>query len=297
MIHGLVLAGGESRRMGSDKSLITIDGKPAYLHMAELLLKFCEAVYVSCREEQGLFSSHEHAESNITAVFDRAEFREKGPMTGILSYLSYVSVSQPLPSRDQPLGSVTQSLLRDTEDIRSLNAVNQSFIPDHQVIQSLNSVNQSFTLDNQVIRSVNSVNQPLASGQQPLGSVNQSSTLSDLQLANDGATHTVDSQRNSPFDANTDGLLIIGCDYRNMTEEALGKLLAVGQTQGRICSYQNHITGFIEPLAAYYPKPILMGLLEFAQTNSSLRQFVEANNPCILPTDNSNLEALRSFDF
>ncbi|MBM3438834.1 MAG: molybdenum cofactor guanylyltransferase [Bacteroidetes bacterium] len=232
MIHGLVLAGGESRRMGSDKSLITIDGKPAYLHMAELLLKFCDAVYVSFREEQGLFRGHEHAESNITAVFDRAEFREKGPMTGILSYLSYVSVSQ-----------------------------------------------------------------SLASGQQPLGSDNPSLTLSKQQLDHDGPSHTLDSPMDSPFDANTDGLLIIGCDYRNMTEEALGKLVAVGQTQGRICCYQNHITGFIEPLVAYYPKPILMGLPEFAQTNSSLRQFVEANNPCILPTDSSTLEALRSFDF
>jgi molybdopterin-guanine dinucleotide biosynthesis protein A len=249
--------------MGSDKSLITIACKPAYLHMAELLLKFCDTVYVSCREEQGLFIGHEHAESNITAVFDRAEFREKGPMTGILSYLNYVSVNQPLPSRDQPLGSVTQSLIRDTEDIRSLN----------------------------------SVNLPQASGHQPLGPDNPSLTLSKQQLADDGPSHTLDSPMDSPIDANTDGLLIIGCDYRKITEEALGKLVAVGQTQGRICSYQNHITGFIEPLVAYYPKPILMGLPEFAQTNSSLRQFVEANNPCILPTDNSNLEALRSFDF
>ncbi len=218
MIHGLVLAGGESRRMGSDKSLITIDGKPAYLHMSELFLKFCDAVYVSCREEQGLFSGHEHAESNITAVFDRAEFREKGPMTGILSYLNYVTV-----------------------------------------------------------------NQSLASGQQ--------------QLAHDGPSLTLDSPMDCQFNAITDGLLIIGCDYRKITEEALGKLVAVGQTQGRICCYQNHITRFIEPLVAYYPKPILMGLPEFAKTNSSLREFVEANNPCILPTDNSNLEALRSFDF
>jgi molybdopterin-guanine dinucleotide biosynthesis protein A len=93
-----------------------------------------------------------------------------------------------------------------------------------------------------------------------------------------------------------DGLLVLGCDYRNMTEETLGRLVAVGQTQNRICCYQNHITGFIEPLVAYYPAEILQQIPEFAKENSSLRQFVEAHNPCILPTDIQTLQTLRSFD-
>ncbi|MFZ9572358.1 MAG: hypothetical protein ACO3AR_08695, partial [Bacteroidia bacterium] len=93
-----------------------------------------------------------------------------------------------------------------------------------------------------------------------------------------------------------DGLLLLGCDYRNMTEETLGRLVAVGQTQGRICCYQNHITGFIDPLVAYYPAEILQQIPEFAKENSSLRQFVEAHNPCILPTDIQTLQTLRSFD-
>ncbi|MBM3937521.1 MAG: molybdenum cofactor guanylyltransferase [Sphingomonadales bacterium] len=214
MIHGLVLAGGESQRMGSDKALIAVAGKPAYLHMAELLKNVCDTVFVGCREEQGLLTGPEHAEPNITAVFDLAEFRDKGPMTGILSYLSCVSVSQPQASGQQ---------LQDFD--------NQSLTPDQQSVA-----------------------------------------------------------------ADIEGLLLLGCDYRNMTLGTLETLVAVGQTQGRICCYQNHITGFIEPLVAYYPKPILKGLPEFARTNASLRQFVEANNPCILPTDPQTLPTLRSFD-
>jgi molybdopterin-guanine dinucleotide biosynthesis protein A len=204
MIAGLVLAGGESRRMGTDKALIPIKGKPAYIHMSELLLRFCDRVFVSCREEQQLIFD---GNSNIVGLFDRPALAGRGPMSGILSYLS-------LPAD------------------------------------------------------------------------NLSNSPADNSPADNSPSH------NSP----TNGLLLLGCDYRNMTEETLGRLVAVGQTQGRICCYQNHITGFIEPLVAYYPAEILQQIPEFAKENSSLRQFVEAHNPCILPTDIQTLQTLRSFD-
>jgi molybdenum cofactor guanylyltransferase len=189
VIAGLVLAGGESRRMGHDKALITLGDKPAYLYMADLLLPFCDEVYVSCREEQQLAFGEN---PKVVGLFDQTAHAGRGPMSGMLSYLNHCS-------------------------------------------------------DNQTI-------------------------------------------------ATTNGLLLFGCDYRKMTEETLGRLVAVGQTQGRICCYQNHITGFIEPLVAYYPAEILQQVPEFAKENSSLRQFVEAHNPCILPTDIQTLQTLRSFD-
>ncbi|MFY7795609.1 MAG: molybdenum cofactor guanylyltransferase [Bacteroidia bacterium] len=196
MIAGLVLAGGESRRMGHDKALITLGDKPAYLYMADLLLPFCDEVYVSCREDQQLTFGEN---PKVVGLFDQPAHAGRGPMSGILSYLNHCSD------------------------------------------------NQSQFSDNQSI-------------------------------------------------APTNGLLLLGCDYRKMTEETLGRLVAVGQTQGRICCYQNHITGFIEPLVAYYPAEILQQVPEFAKENSSLRQFVEAHNPCILPTDIQTLQTLRSFD-
>jgi len=197
VIAGLVLAGGESRRMGHDKALISIHGKPAFFHASELLKNFCETVFVSCRENQDLMSNLVEQPTWLREVFDNNEYSDKGPLTGLLSCLAQLGIDQ---------------------------------------------------------------NETLAG--------------------------------NTSFD----GLLVLGCDYRNMTEETLGRLVAVGQTQNRICCYQNHITGFIEPLVAYYPAEILQQIPEFAKENSSLRQFVEAHNPCILPTDIQTLQTLRSFD-
>ncbi|MCB0529955.1 MAG: NTP transferase domain-containing protein, partial [Saprospiraceae bacterium] len=44
MLYGLVLAGGESRRMGTPKSLISYHGMPQYRHAATLLGAYCSKI-------------------------------------------------------------------------------------------------------------------------------------------------------------------------------------------------------------------------------------------------------------
>jgi molybdopterin-guanine dinucleotide biosynthesis protein A len=106
----------------------------------------------------------------------------------------------------------------------------------------------------------------------------------------------IDQNETLAVDTPFNGLLVLGCDYRNMTQETMENVVAVGQMQSRICCYQNHITGFIEPLVAYYPAEILQRIPEFAKENSSLQQFVQTHNPCILPTNSQRILTLRSFD-
>ena len=45
----LVLAGGQSRRMGEDKAAIVVDGQPLLARTAALAAPFCDAVHVSVR--------------------------------------------------------------------------------------------------------------------------------------------------------------------------------------------------------------------------------------------------------
>jgi molybdopterin-guanine dinucleotide biosynthesis protein A len=78
-LHGLVLAGGASRRMGRDKASLTLHGKPQLEWARELLARHCAKVFVSVRPDQ----LDEPLRHGVPAIVDR--HLGLGPIAGIAS--------------------------------------------------------------------------------------------------------------------------------------------------------------------------------------------------------------------
>lgn len=78
-LTGLVLAGGGSRRMGVDKALIDVDGRPLVAHVAERLADVCTVVLIAS-------GGRRLPDLRWRQVADRAP--EQGPLAGILGGLA-----------------------------------------------------------------------------------------------------------------------------------------------------------------------------------------------------------------
>ena len=113
-VYGLVLAGGESRRMGRDKALLVRDGKSQLSHVVALLESVSDRVFVSTRREQ----KEESERSQFEQIVDGYE--GIGPVAGILSAMDaypdvhWLIVACDLANIDEP----TLSYLLENHSIK-----------------------------------------------------------------------------------------------------------------------------------------------------------------------------------
>lgn len=79
-LHGLVVCGGLSSRMGIDKSMIFYHKKPQWQHVFDMLTEVCERVSISCNESQLA-----HFPVGYPTLIDDPEFLQIGPMGALLT--------------------------------------------------------------------------------------------------------------------------------------------------------------------------------------------------------------------
>jgi len=125
-LYGLVLAGGKSSRMKTDKAALNYHGVTQLKHTHDLLCKFCSSVFVSVREEQ----QNEKAYQNLALIFDTEPFFNIGPLGGILSAMhKYPHVSWLVLACDLPF--VTKEAISYLMTHRDLTKIATAYISAH----------------------------------------------------------------------------------------------------------------------------------------------------------------------
>ncbi|HLV62615.1 molybdenum cofactor guanylyltransferase [Galbibacter sp.] len=96
-LNALVLAGGQSARMGVDKGLLEYHGQPQRLFIYNLLRAHCDMVYMSIRPDQ-----QEEFSSDVDCIVDQNKY--PGPFNGIMSaHLLYPAHAWLVVACDMPL--------------------------------------------------------------------------------------------------------------------------------------------------------------------------------------------------
>jgi molybdopterin-guanine dinucleotide biosynthesis protein A len=111
-IYGLVLAGGLSSRMGTDKALLSYHAENQLARTASLLSGTCSKVFISCRAEQ----SSTYGDYGFSVISDT--YLDMGPMGGLLSaQRSHPDAAWLLAACDLPfLDGNTLASLRSNRD-------------------------------------------------------------------------------------------------------------------------------------------------------------------------------------
>ncbi len=84
---GIVLCGGRSERMQTDKALLNYHSMPQWKYVFNLLEPFCETVYLSLNSDQ---IAEWTIPESVPKIVDHESFKNHGPMTGLMTVLERV---------------------------------------------------------------------------------------------------------------------------------------------------------------------------------------------------------------
>jgi molybdopterin-guanine dinucleotide biosynthesis protein A len=80
ILLGLVLCGGSSVRMKTDKAFLNYHGKEHIYYLADKMESICEQVFISCNESQ-----KDKIDQNCQVIVDSATYQNSGPINAILT--------------------------------------------------------------------------------------------------------------------------------------------------------------------------------------------------------------------
>ncbi len=194
-IIGVVLCGGKSSRMGSDKGLLSINNERWFEKNFKLLSQVFSRVIISANLNQ--YSSYKEIQPNWEYVVDSVDFAE-GPLVGILS------AHQKYPNDDLfilacDMINMEESIIRNLASVYTSNSENDFYFYQNEIyvetlcgIYTVNGIhelnkklmrieNKNFAI-HKLISDCNSLIIPLHYGQKKLFA--NFNTLSEVETLN-----------------------------------------------------------------------------------------------------------------
>lgn len=137
-VHSLILAGGRSSRMGTDKAMLPIDGKPLLIHLTGQLIELTESVTIAAGSSDRV-AAYREALADIEREVSGGRLRfvadaypDDGPLAGLHAGLSelpegYVFViACDMPAVSEPLlARLIEEAGRSGEDV--IHVLDQPF--------------------------------------------------------------------------------------------------------------------------------------------------------------------------
>jgi len=84
VLHGLIVCGGKSLRMGTDKSMLIYQQEPQRYHLYKMLTPICEQVFISCNAMQ-----LNEMDDGYNTLVDLPAYENTGPMAALLTAFTY----------------------------------------------------------------------------------------------------------------------------------------------------------------------------------------------------------------